>query len=207
MAVRATARNKLADLAKQGLTQSQAARKLGVSRQRVSQLTAVLGLTFRPSYPPVPAPRLKALAKKGITQTEAAEQLGVSQKRVSTMAARLDVAFAPVWSRPRPAGTALGRLLQTARLDAGYSYAKLAALSGLHRRHIAAIEVGQVRRPTEKTLRALARCLRGRASHEELVRAAESGRRGAKARPKAKARAAAKPARRAASRKTQRRRR
>ncbi len=207
MAVRATARKTLADLAKKGHTQSQAARKLGVSRQRISQLTAVMGLTFRPSYPPVPGPKLRALAKKGLTQTEAAAQLGVSQKRVSTIAGRLGIAFAPVWSRPRPAGTPLGRLLQGARLDAGYSYARLAALTGLHRRHIAAIEVGQVRRPTEKTMRALAKNLKGRASYEQLTKAAQSSRRGptsrvAKARPKAKARAAAKPARKTASRKT-----
>ena len=158
-----------------------------------------MGLTFRPSYPPVSASKLRALAKKGMTQTEAAEQLGVSQKRVSTIAARLDIKFAPVWSRPRPARTPLGKLLQGARLDAGYSYARLAALSGLHRRHIAAIEVGQVRRPTEKTMRALAKSLKGRVTYDQLTSAAAGSRGSAtagKAAPKAKAKA--KPARKAA---------
>lgn len=202
MAARPTARKNLADLAKKGYTQSQAARKLGVSRQRVSQLTAVMGLTFRPSYPPVPPSKLRTLAKKGLTQTEAAEQLGVSQKRVSTIAARHDIEFAPVWSRPRPARTPLGKLLQNARLDAGYSYARLAALSGLHRRHIAAIEVGQVRRPTEKTMRALAKSLKGRVTYDQLVKAAANSRRPAPARKAApKAKAKAKPARKAATRK------
>ena len=200
MAARPKARKNLADLAKKGYTQSQAARELGVSRQRISQLTAVMGLTFRPSYPPVPPSKLRAYAKKGMTQTEAAEQLGVSQKRVSTIAARLGIKFAPVWSRPRPARTPLGKLLQGARLDAGYSYARLAALSGLHRRHIAAIEVGQVRRPTEKTMRALAKSLKGRVTYDQLTSAA--GSRGSatagKAAPKAKAKAKAKPAREAA---------
>ena len=175
MVVRQTARDKLAELARKGLTQSEAARQLRVSRQRVSQLTAVLGLNFKPSYPPVPEPRLKELAKKGMTQTEAAQRLGVSQKRVSSLAARHGVTFAPVWSRPRSPKTELGRVLQSARLAAGHSYAKLAELSGLHRRHIAAIEVGQVRRPTEKTLRVLANCLKGRASYNDLFRAAFGG--------------------------------
>ena len=115
---------------------------------------------------------------------------------MSTIAARLGITFAPVWSRPRAARTTLGKLLQSARLDAGYSYARLAALSGLHRRHIAAIEVGQVRRPTEKTMRALAKSLKGRVTYDQLVQAAAGSRGSAPARkaaPKAKTRAKAAP--------------
>ncbi len=210
MAVHPTARKTLADLAKKGLTQSQAARKLGVSRQSVSQLTAVMGLTFRPSYPPVATAKLRAFAKKGLSKTEAAEQLGVSQSRISTMAARLGIKFAPVWSRPRPARTPLGKLLQRARLSAGYSYTRFAALSGIHHRHIGVIEVGQVRRPTERTMRALAKSLRGHVTYDQLVQAAANSRGSAPARkavPKAKAaRPKTKPARKAARKNLHRRR-
>jgi transcriptional regulator with XRE-family HTH domain len=138
----------------------------------VSQLAAVLKLSFRRSYPTVSKGELSALARRGRTQTEAAKELGVSQKRISSLASRYGVRFAPVWSRPRAAATELGRLLQRARLALGYSYARLGQLTGLHRRHIAAIEVGQVRRPTERTLRQLARSLRGQLSYDALARAA-----------------------------------
>ena len=167
-----TVRDSLPDLAKQGLTQSEAARKLGVSRQRVSQLTAALGIDFRRSYPKVSARELAAVAKRGLTQTEAARELRISQKRVSSLASRHKVHFAPVWSRPRAPATDLGRALQKARLAARCSYARLGELTGLHRRHIAAIEMGQVRRPTERTLRVLARSLKGHTSYDELARAA-----------------------------------
>ncbi len=164
MAVRPTARKALADLAKKGLTQTQAARKLGVSRQRVSQLKAALGLKFE-----------------------------------------------PVWSRPRPARTPPGKLVQRARLSAGYSYAQLAALSGLYRRNIALIELGQVRRPTERTLRALAKSLKGHVTYDQLVQATPNAPWSAPARksgPKANAAPGkTKSARKAASRKTQHRRR
>ena len=126
MPIDKTVRGTLPGLAKKGLTQAQAARELKVSRQRISQLTAVLGLDFRPSYPPVPDKRLAELAKRGLTQTDAARELGVSQKRVRSLAQRLGVKFAPVWSRPRAARTELGRVLQGARLSAGYSFARLA---------------------------------------------------------------------------------
>lgn len=170
--VRLTPRERLPELAGKGLTQSEAARELGVSRQRVSQLAAQLGLTFRLGYPPVAAERLEELAKKGLTQTEAARELGVSQKRVRSLAAKLGLSFAPAWSRPRAATTELGRILQAARLASGYTYARLGSLSGLHRYHIKAIERGWVRRPWEKTLRALADCLGGHTSYDELFRAA-----------------------------------
>ncbi len=169
--VHPTPKTRLPGLAKKGLTQSNAARELGVSRQRVSQLAAQLHLTFRPSYPPVPKARLERLAKKGGTQTDAARELGISQKRVRTLAAKLGISFAPVWSRPRKPTTKLGRVLQTARLASGYSYARLGVLSSLHRHHVMDIELGRVRRPTQRTLRALANCLDGQASYEELVRA------------------------------------
>ena len=158
-------------LAAKGLSQAEAARKLGVSRQRVSQLADQLRLTFGPSYPPVPKARLARLAKKGLTQTDAARELGLSKRRLRATARQLGVSFAPVWSRPRKPTTKLGGVLQRARLAFGYSYARLAALSGLDRVHVRAIELGQVRRPTAKTLRALADCLDGPALYEELVRA------------------------------------
>ena len=211
MAVRPTARKTLADLAKKGLTQTQAARKLGVSRQYVSQLKAVLGLTFRSGWPPVPAAKVRAFAKKGLSQTEAAEQLGVSQKRVSKVAARLGIKFAPFSRRTRPARTPLGKLLRRARRSAGFSFLRLGALSGLHHRNIALIEVGGVRRPGERTMRALAKSLKGHVTYDQLVQAAPNSPWRAPARkaaPKAKAaRAKTKPARKAASRKTQRTRR
>lgn len=163
------------DLAKMGLTQSEAARKLGVSRQRVSQLVVKLGLTFRPYAPPVPKERLKELDRKGLTQTEAATQLGVSQKRVSKIAAELGLAFAAEWMRPRATATEVGRVMQAARLACGYGYTKLAAVSGLDRHHIAAIETGRVKRPTPRTLRTLANGLRPHTSYGELARAAYGG--------------------------------
>ena len=164
---------KVRGLAAQGLSQAEAASELGVSRQRVSQLAAQLRLTFGPGYPPVPKARLARLAKRGLTQTEAARELGVSQKRVHTLAAKVGVSFAPVWSRPEAAATELGRVLQAARLASGYRYSRVAALSGLHASHVRAIERGRVRRPTAKTFRALADCLAGHTSYEELVRAAQ----------------------------------
>jgi transcriptional regulator with XRE-family HTH domain len=170
--VHQTPKMKLPGLAKKGLTQSNAARELGVSRQRVSQLAAQLNLTFRPSYPPVPKALLARLAKKGLTQTEAARELVVSQKRVRTLAAKVGVSFAPVWSRPRKPTTKLGRVLQTARLASGYSYARLGVLSSLHRHHVMDIELGRVLRPTKRTLQALANCLDGHTSYDELDRAA-----------------------------------
>ena len=170
--VHSTPKTRLPGLAKKGLTQSNAARELGVSRQRVSQLAAQLHLTFRPSYPPVPKARLARLANRGITQTDAARELGVSQKRVRALARKAGVTFAPVWSRPRKPTTKLGRVLQTARLASGYSYARLGVLSSLHRHHVMDIELGRVRRPTQRTLRALANCLDGHTSYDELDRAA-----------------------------------
>ena len=170
--VNPTPKMKLPGLAKKGLTQSNAARELGVSRQRISQLAAQLNLTFRPSYPPVPKAQLARLAKRGLTQTEAARELGVSQKRVRALAAKAEVSFAPVWSRPRKPSTKLGKVLQTARLASGYSYARLGVLSSLHRHHVMDIELGRVRRPTQKTLRALAGCLDGHTSFAKLDAAA-----------------------------------
>ena len=172
---RATARKamheKVRGLAAKGMTQTEAAREIGVSRQRVSQLADQLRLTFGPSYPPVPKARLARLAKEGLTQTDAARELGVSRKRLCANAAKARVSFAPVWSRPRKPTTKLGRVLQKARLAAGYSYTRLGVLSSLHPLHIRDIELGGVRRPTERTLRALADCLDGHTSYEELVRA------------------------------------
>ena len=160
-------------LAAKGLSQAEAARELGVSRQRVSQLAAQLRLTFGPRVPPIPEEHLRELAEKGLTQREAARQLGVSRQRVSMLGERLRFSFAPAWSRPKAAATELGRVLQAARLACGYSYPRFAALSGLHESHVKAIERGWVQRPTAKTLRALADCLAGHTSYEELVRAAQ----------------------------------
>jgi len=124
---------KVRDLAGKGLSQAEAARELGVSRQRVSQLAARLRLNFGPSYPPIPKAQLARLARRGLTQTDAARELGVSQKRLRRNAAKAGVSFAPVWSRPRKPTTKLGRVLQTARLASGYSYARLGVLSTSHR--------------------------------------------------------------------------
>lgn len=172
---RATVRStneKLRGLAAKGLSQAEAARKLGLSRQRVSQIAARLGLTFGRRVPPIPVEQLNALAKKGLTKKEAARRLGVSSERVSKLAAELGIPFALAWSRPQAPATKLGRVVQAARLACGYSYPRLAEVSGLHRCHSRAIERGWVRRPTEKTLRALAGCLAGHTSYEELANAA-----------------------------------
>ena len=160
-------------LAAKGLCQAEAARELGVSRQRVSQLAAQLGLTFGPSHPPVSEDRLAELVNKGLTQKQAARQLGASRMRVSKLAAKLGLSFPPKWSRPQTAGTELGRSLQSARLACGYSSQRLATLSGLHEGHVGAIERGRVRRPNSRTLRSLADCLSGHTSYEELVHAAQ----------------------------------
>ena len=141
---RQTARQALPGLAKRGFTQADAARELNVSRQRVSQLVAELGLKFRPATPEVPEKRLKELAAKRLTQAEIARELGVSSSRVGRIARKLNVQLAPVWSRPKAPTTKLGKTLQTARLDAGYSYRRLGRIAGLHPRHVAAIEVGRV---------------------------------------------------------------
>ena len=170
-----TIRERLPNLARKGLTQAQAARELRVSRQRVSQLAAKLGLTFRPNAAPVSKGRLRELDRKGLTQTEAARELGVSQKRVSKLAAELGLPFASAAMRPRPTATELGRVLQTARLACGYGYTRLGAVSGLDRHHVAAIESGRVRRPTPRTLRTLANGLRPHTSYAELARAAYGG--------------------------------
>lgn len=172
-----TLRERLPVLARKGFTQSEAARELGVSRQRVSQLAANLDLTFRPAVPVIPREkeRLRELVKRGLTRTEAARELGVSLERITRLAGEYGLTFASVWSRPRTPTTELGRVLQAARLASGYGYTRLAALSGLHRHHIAAIELGRVRRPTQKTLRALASSLRGNASYARLARAAYGG--------------------------------
>ena len=170
--IRPTMHEKVRGLAARGLSQAEAARELGVSRQRVSQLAAQLGLTFGPSYPPVPKAGLARLAKRGLTQTDAARELGVSKKRLRTVARKIGVSFAPVWSRPRKPTTKLGGVLQKARLASGYSYARLGVLSSLHRHHVMDIELGRVRRPTKRTLRALANCLDGHTSYGELVQAA-----------------------------------
>ena len=164
---------KVRGLAAKGLTQAEAARKLGVSRQRISQLAAQLVLAFGSSVPPMSEEHLRELAEKGLTQTEAARQLGVSQYRVSRLRERLRLSFAPFWSRPKATATEVGRVLQAARLACGYSYTKLATSSGLDHTTVSAIERGRVRRPTSKTLRALADCLAGHTSYEELVRAAK----------------------------------
>ena len=164
---------KVRGLAAKGLNQSEAARELGVSRQRVSQLAAQLRLTFGPRVPLIPEEHLRELAKQGLTTTEAARRLGASRQRVSMLGKRLRLSFAPAWSRPKAAGTELGRILQAARLACGYSYPRLAELSGLHYSNIRAIERGWVRCPTAKTLRALADCLAGHTSYEELVLAAQ----------------------------------
>jgi transcriptional regulator with XRE-family HTH domain len=166
--------DKLPALAKKGLTQAESARKLGVSRQRVSQLVAKLGLKFRTYARPVKTSRLQALAKRGLTQTETAKRLGVSQQRVSKLASELGIAFSPLSMRPRAPTTKLGKVMQEARLAGGYSYTKLAERSGLDRHHITAIEVGRVRRPTPRTLRALAKCLRPHTSYAALVQASQA---------------------------------
>ncbi len=166
--------DKLPALAKKGLTQAEAARKLGVSRQRVSQLVAKLRLKFRTYARPVKTARLAALAKRGLTQTETAKQLGVSQQRVSKLASEHGITFSPLSMRPRAPTTKLGKVMQGARLKHGYSYTKLAALSGLDRHHITAIEVGRVKRPTPRTLRSLAKCLRPHTSYADLAKAAQA---------------------------------
>ena len=169
-----TLREKLPGLAKKGLTQAQAARQLGVSRQRISQVTAKLKLSFTPSVPAIPNAkrRLQALAKKGLTRTEAARALGVSWERVNRLADEHGLDFPPRWSRPRLPTTELGRVLQRARLAAGYTYTQLATRSGLDRHQLASTELGRVRRPMEKTLRRLANALRGHTSYDALARAA-----------------------------------
>ncbi len=164
---RPTVRERVRGLAKKGLTQSEAARELGVSRQRISQLAAKLHLSFRPSGPDVPRKRFVQLTKQGLTRTEAARDLGMSLGQVDRITAELGVSFTPAWARPKPAATDLGRILQEARLARGYSYTRLGALSGLHDSHIRAIERGLVRGPREKTLRALADALD--VSYHELV--------------------------------------
>lgn len=166
--------DKLPALAKKGLTQAEAARELGVSRQRVSQLVAKLGLKFTTYAKPVKTARLAALAKRGLTQTETAKQLGVSQQRVSKLASELGITFSPLSMRPRTPATKLGKVMQAARLAKNYSYTKLAERSGLDRHHVTAIEVGRVRRPTPKTLRALAKCLRPNTSYAALLKASQA---------------------------------
>jgi transcriptional regulator with XRE-family HTH domain len=166
--------DKLPALAKKGLTQAEAARKLGVSRQRVSQLVAKLRLRFTTYAKPVKTASLAALAKRGLTQTETAKQLGVSQQRVSKLASEHGITFSPLSMRPRTPATQLGKVMQKARLAHGYSYTKLAERSGLDRHHVTAIEVGRVRRPTPKTLRSLAKCLRPHTSFAALVQASQA---------------------------------
>ncbi len=171
--VRPTMNENLRGLAAKGLTQSEAARKLGVSRQRVSQVAARLGLAFRRGAPPIPEERLKELARKGLTKTEVARQLGVPPERVRSQGERLQLSFAPAWSRPKAAAaTEFGRILQAARLASGYSCVRLGALSGLHTGHVGAIERGRIRQPRAKTIRALADCLDGHTTYDELIRAA-----------------------------------
>ena len=193
--------DKLPNLAKKGLTQAEAARELGVSRQRVSQLVAKLRLKFRTYAKPVNERSLRSLAKKGLTQTETAKRLGVSQQRVSKLSSELEISFSPLSTRPRTPVTRLGKALQKARLAKGFSYTKLATLSGLDRHHVTAIEVGRVRRPTERTLRALAKCLRPSTSYTALVEVAKGDVVSAKPAKAAKAvKAAPKKARRPAPR-------
>lgn len=172
MTTRLRTSDKIRKLAQKGLTQSEASRKLGVSRQRVSQLAAKLGLAFRPGIDPIPRKDLEALAKSGRTMTEAAGQLGVSPDRVRKMGEKHNISFTPAWAKPKPAETELGKIIQKARLDSGYTYAKLGALTGLHKGHVKAIERGWVKRPNKKSLGALARCLSDHTSYEELARAA-----------------------------------
>ena len=102
---------------------------------------------------------------------EAARQLGLSRARVSKLEAKLDLSFAPFRRQPQAPVTEVGRTLRAARLASGYSYSKVAALSGLDRSTVMDLELGRVLRPTEKTLRALAHYLGGRAQYKELVRA------------------------------------
>ncbi len=170
--VRLALKERLADLAANGLTQAEAARVLQVSRQRVGQLAAELGLSFRRKLPAIPQERLEELVERRLTRAEAARELGVSPDHVSRLAARLGLSFAPALRSSRVPGTALGRVLQEARLGARFSYRRLASLSGLHEREIAQIEVGQIRHPRERTLRALAEGLQGHTSYDELVQAA-----------------------------------
>ena len=170
--VRPTMNEKLRVLAAKGLTQSEAARKLGVSRQRVSQIAARLGLAFRRGAPPIPEERLKELARKGLTKAEAARQLGVPLEHVRSQGERLQLSFAPAWSRPKAAATEFGRILQAARLASGYSCIRLGVLSGLHAGHVEAIERGRIRQPRAKTVRVLADCLDGHTTYDELIRAA-----------------------------------
>ena len=102
---------------------------------------------------------------------EAARQLGLSRARVSKLEAKLDLSFVPFRRQPQAPVTEVGRTLRAARLASGYSYSKVAALSGLDRSTVMDLELGRIQRPQEKTLRALADCLDGRALYKKLVRA------------------------------------
>ena len=170
--LRLALKERLADLAANGLTQAEAARVVQVSRQRVSQVAAELGLSFRRKLPPVPQERLEELVEGRFTSAEAARELGGSPDRMSRLAAKVGLSFAPALRSPKAPGTTLGRILQEARLHARFSYRMLAASSGLHEREIAKIEVGRIRYPRESTLRALAGGLQGYTSYDQLVQAA-----------------------------------
>ena len=113
------------------MSQADAARELGVTRQWVSKLAGEQRLSFKPSRSEVPQDKLEMLARRGLTRTEAARHLGTSPQRVGDLAAKLGLSFtSAVWGRPKAAATELGRVLQETRLAKGYSYARLAERSG-----------------------------------------------------------------------------
>jgi transcriptional regulator with XRE-family HTH domain len=142
----------------------------------VSQIAARLNLAFKPSVPSIPEEHLRKLAMEGRTKAEAARELRASQTRVNKLATEMGLSFRPPWRRVRAPTTELGKILQRARFEAGYSYGRLGELTGLHRGHIMLIERGRVRRPTDRTLRVLADGLDGYASYDELCQAAWTGR-------------------------------
>ena len=67
----------------QGATQTDIARRLGLSRQRVSQLARELGLTWpKPMAPEERQARIPALMRQGLTVPDIAERLGVSEHAI-----------------------------------------------------------------------------------------------------------------------------
>jgi transcriptional regulator with XRE-family HTH domain len=55
--------------------------------------------------------------------------------------------------------TPLGTLLRNRRLEAGLSLSQLSELTGLHKSHLARIEVGAVRQPSTENLQRIAAAL------------------------------------------------
>lgn len=70
-------------LHKQGATQSAIARRVGLSRQRVSQLAHELNLSWpKPMPPEERQARIPALMRQGLPVTEIAARLGVSEHAI-----------------------------------------------------------------------------------------------------------------------------